>query len=201
MVPMLKLNPLATSETADTERTRLPAVLRPLVALVRSAPQPLCLLAVSGREATLHANVAFEALLPLPGERKPLSLEEANALLPGLQEALAAGRPVTVERTSGTFTLSPVASEAGAIVWVLIAAQPAQPRASELLLKLSHDFRTPLTVLIGHAETLFEDAQDLPPDQRARLAALRRNAFRLSKSVESMLELSRANAGPRHARF
>src|SRR5207237_9625804 len=63
------------------------------------------------------------------------------------------------------------------------------------------EFRTPLTVLLGHAETLFEDLPLTGGDHRARLSMLRRNAFRLLKSVETMLELARATGGPRLLRF
>ncbi len=58
----------------------------------------------------------------------------------------------------------------------------------------SHELRTPLTVLRGELEGLAQDAQ-FPPEARERLGSLLEEVDRLSKIVESLLALSRLDAG------
>ena len=58
----------------------------------------------------------------------------------------------------------------------------------------SHELRTPLTVLRGELEALAQDAQFLP-EARERLGSLLEEVDRLSKIVESLLVLSRLDAG------
>jgi len=61
---------------------------------------------------------------------------------------------------------------------------------------VSHEFRTPLTLMLGPIEDGLRDAaQPLPPAQRARLDVVRRNALRLEKLVNSLLDFSRVQAG------
>ncbi len=58
----------------------------------------------------------------------------------------------------------------------------------------SHELRTPLTVLRGELEGLAQDAQ-FRPEARERLGSLLEEVDRLSKIVESLLVLSRLDAG------
>jgi signal transduction histidine kinase len=65
---------------------------------------------------------------------------------------------------------------------------------------VSHEFRTPLTLILGPLDDALADS-DLPAPQRARLALTRRNALRLLKLVNSLLDFSRIEAGRVQARF
>jgi PAS domain S-box-containing protein len=59
---------------------------------------------------------------------------------------------------------------------------------------ISHEFRTPLTLMMGPLHDLL--VQDgLQPALRERLALVERNALRLSKLVNALLEFSRLEAG------
>ncbi len=58
---------------------------------------------------------------------------------------------------------------------------------------VSHEFRTPLTLMLGPAEDALREAQDQP--QRDRLALIHRNALRLQKLVNTLLDFSRIEAG------
>jgi signal transduction histidine kinase len=61
---------------------------------------------------------------------------------------------------------------------------------------VSHEFRTPLTLMLGHVEDGLDDAADpLAPGQRARQETVHRNALRLLKLVNSLLDFSRIEAG------
>ncbi|AKT42759.1 sensor histidine kinase [Chondromyces crocatus] len=61
---------------------------------------------------------------------------------------------------------------------------------------VSHEFRTPLTLVLGPLEDCLEDAQEpLGTRQQARLSTVRRNALRLLKLVNALLDFSRLEAG------
>jgi signal transduction histidine kinase/CheY-like chemotaxis protein len=65
---------------------------------------------------------------------------------------------------------------------------------------ISHEFRTPLTLLLGPLrEELAGEA--LPPAGRARLEMAYRNGMRLLKLVNALLDFSRIEAGRMSARF
>jgi len=59
---------------------------------------------------------------------------------------------------------------------------------------VSHEFRTPLTLMIGTLEDSLGSAA-LPPDERERLEVAHRNSLRLLKLVNSLLDFSRIEAG------
>ena len=67
---------------------------------------------------------------------------------------------------------------------------------------VSHEFRTPLTLLLGPVEEGLQDAgQPLPPRQRERQEAVLRNSLRLLNLVNKLLDFSRIEAGRMKVRF
>jgi signal transduction histidine kinase len=67
---------------------------------------------------------------------------------------------------------------------------------------ISHDFRTPLTLLLGPSQDLLTDLDDpLSDRQRELQLAIQRNARRLLKLVNTLLEFSRLEAGRVQAAF
>jgi signal transduction histidine kinase/CheY-like chemotaxis protein len=66
---------------------------------------------------------------------------------------------------------------------------------------ISHEFRTPLTLMLGPIEDSLADAGRLPAAERDRAEIVHRNALRLLKLVNSLLDFSRIEAGRTHARF
>ena len=60
---------------------------------------------------------------------------------------------------------------------------------------VSHEFRTPLTLMLGPIDDALGDADSLPAMQRERLEVAHRNALRLLKLVNALLEFSRIEAG------
>ncbi|MFZ6647064.1 ATP-binding protein [Undibacterium sp. TJN25] len=67
---------------------------------------------------------------------------------------------------------------------------------------VSHEFRTPLTLMLGPIEEALADEENrLPAAQHERLELVRRNALRLQKLVNTLLEFSRMQAGRVQARF
>ena len=67
---------------------------------------------------------------------------------------------------------------------------------------VSHEFRTPLTLMLGSLEQVFGDVSArLPEVQRKRLAAAQRNTLRLLKLVNTLLDFTRVEAGRAEAAF
>jgi signal transduction histidine kinase/DNA-binding response OmpR family regulator/anti-sigma regulatory factor (Ser/Thr protein kinase) len=59
---------------------------------------------------------------------------------------------------------------------------------------VSHEFRTPLTLILGPLEDLLDDAE-LPGEFRERLRPMQRNGLRLLKLVNTVLDFSRLESG------
>ncbi|NMZ51751.1 ATP-binding protein [Pseudomonas poae] len=66
---------------------------------------------------------------------------------------------------------------------------------------ISHEFRTPLTLLLGPLEQSLALGDALPADERERVTLAYRNAQRLLKLVNSLLEFSRIEAGRAQASY
>jgi PAS domain S-box-containing protein len=61
---------------------------------------------------------------------------------------------------------------------------------------VSHEFRTPLTLMLGPLEEVLLEARErLSPERHEQLVAIRRNALRLLKLVNTLLDFSRIEAG------
>jgi len=65
---------------------------------------------------------------------------------------------------------------------------------------VSHEFRTPLTLMLGPLEEWLQ-RPDLAPEEQGRLALIHRNGLRLLKLVNSLLEFSRIEAGRARASY
>jgi signal transduction histidine kinase len=88
-------------------------------------------------------------------------------------------------------------------------AYEAERRRAEMLAELdraktaffsnvSHEFRTPLTLMLGPLEEAMND-KEMRPEQRERLEVAHRNSLRLLKLVNALLEFSRIEAGRTNA--
>ena len=66
---------------------------------------------------------------------------------------------------------------------------------------VSHEFRTPLTLMLGPLEELLSTEGRLPSEAAESLAVAHRNGLRLQKLVNTLLDFSRIEAGRVHASF
>jgi signal transduction histidine kinase/CheY-like chemotaxis protein len=67
---------------------------------------------------------------------------------------------------------------------------------------ISHEFRTPLTLMLGPTEDLLAGAHgELAPAQRAQLELIRRSELRLHRLVNALLDFSRIEAGRAQASY
>ena len=69
-----------------------------------------------------------------------------------------------------------------------------------MLISVSHELRTPLTLILGPLDDCIDDAS-LVQAHRSRLTLVRRNARRLLRLVNSLLDISRLEAGKMSAAF
>ncbi len=66
---------------------------------------------------------------------------------------------------------------------------------------VSHEFRTPLTLMLGPLSDLLADDAGLPPDAREQVEVIHRNGLRLAKLVNTLLDFSRIEAGRLQATY
>jgi signal transduction histidine kinase len=66
---------------------------------------------------------------------------------------------------------------------------------------ISHEFRTPLTLMLGPLEDELGEPESLPRERRERLEVAHRNTLRLLKLVNTLLDFSRIEAGRTEASF
>jgi len=69
-----------------------------------------------------------------------------------------------------------------------------------MLISVSHELRTPLTLILGPLDECIDDPS-LVQTHRSRLILVRRNARRLLRLVNSLLDISRLEAGKMSAAF
>ena len=146
---------------------------------------------------------------PQPGARRA-----AAAAGPAAPVRVPRRRAQPLPRRSTTRTASFVGLVAGQVAAGIATARAyeAERRRAEQLAELdraktafftnvSHEFRTPLTLLLGPAEdALPTTTAPLPADQRERVEVVQRNAQRLLKLVNTLLDFSRLEAGRHDAR-
>jgi PAS domain S-box-containing protein len=66
---------------------------------------------------------------------------------------------------------------------------------------VSHEFRTPLTLMLSPLEEVLAKPADMLPENRALIALAYRNSLRLLKLVNSLLDFSRIEAGRAQATY
>ncbi|WP_307787059.1 SpoIIE family protein phosphatase [Mycolicibacterium mengxianglii] len=66
---------------------------------------------------------------------------------------------------------------------------------------ISHEFRTPLTLILGPVDDLLAQSEEVGERTRQELEVIRRNALRLAKLVNTLLDFSRIEAGRMQAGF
>jgi signal transduction histidine kinase len=154
---------------------------------------------------------------PLPGGPWPESAESALVLplaapgqIAGLLVLGVSPRLVLDEPYRAFFNL--LAGQLAAAVRNAQAFETERRRAQSLaeldsaktsfFSNVSHEFRTPLTLMIGPLEEALGDrTEPLPGPQRERIDAAYRNSLRLLKLVNTLLDFARIEAGRVRAAF
>ncbi len=76
--------------------------------------------------------------------------------------------------------------------------QAAQDMQKELIAGISHDLRTPLTIIKGYAESIRDITGDNPRVRRQQLNTIIEETDRLSKMVNSVMEYAKLSQGALH---
>ncbi len=67
---------------------------------------------------------------------------------------------------------------------------------SEFLSRVSHEFRTPLTAIVGFSQLLYEHTEELDPSrQHEYLTVIREQSQQLARMIEDMLDITRMDDG------
>ncbi len=177
----------------------------PIAEVLRSG-QPATVSDVTARFGNLPAGEwpappAQAMVLPLMGE--------TGNQAPGVI-VLAASAGHALDEAYESF-LRLVAQQTAALVNGAVAYQVQQRRAEELaeldqakttfFSNISHEFRTPLTLIMGPVEELRAGPAGQDPAAREELEVIHRNGLRLGKLVNTLLDFSRIEAGRMEARY
>ncbi|GAA3440514.1 hypothetical protein GCM10018954_101380 [Kutzneria kofuensis] len=170
----------------------------PLAEVMRTG-EPVVVTNVSGLPNGGWATPPTEAMV------LPLRSDAGDKPLGAVVLAASAGRALDEDYRA---FLRLIADQIAALVNGAKAYQAQQRRAEELAAldrsktvffsNISHEFRTPLTLITGPLRELREHA---PPEIDEQLSMIERNAMRLGKLVNALLDFSRIEAGRVQAHY
>jgi signal transduction histidine kinase len=158
-------------------------------------------IAFDARQQVVHLNARARHLLdirdevPFPGDRLPRDRIFQGAVTAALSGVASDSVEVTIGDRTLTLTARPLAS-GGAVVALfdLTPLRRLETVRRDFVANVSHELKTPLTVVGGFAETLVDDALDA--DQRHQFAtAIVANTRRMQRIVDDLLDLSRIESG------
>jgi len=170
-----------------------------LVALTEALNEGV--VALDRRQRVVRINDMGRRLLGVRAE-VPFALDQLpreRALRDALAAALRGEATDAAEAAVGGRTLLVAARplpEGGAVLaaYDLTQVRRLESMRRDFVANVSHELKTPLTVVGGFAETLAED--DPPPAQRRQFAeSIRANALRMQRIVDDLLDLARIESG------
>ncbi|MDB4890664.1 MAG: phoR [Gemmatimonadetes bacterium] len=199
-----EIGDLATALQRMTEQlaTRVAALQEDdllMIALIESLEEGV--LALDDRGTVVRINERGRALLnvqtPLP--IAPEHLPREHAVRAAIADALAgeatAPQEMTLFDRTVTVSARPLPT-AGAVVTILdlTMLRRLETIRRDFVANVSHELKTPLTVVSGYAETLLDEG--IPTEQRRKFVkTIRDNAMRMQRIVDELLDLSRIESG------
>lgn len=157
--------------------------------------------ALDSRQQVVHMNAQARRLLavrddvPFPADRLPRERLLRSAIAAAISGEAIDGLELSLGGRTVTLTARPLAS--GGAVLALFDLTPLrrlETVRSDFVANVSHELKTPLTVVGGFAETLGDDT--LEPDVRRQFAsAILTNTRRMQRIVDDLLDLSRIESG------
>jgi len=158
-------------------------------------------IAVDARRQIVRVNESGRRMLrlpdtvPFPADRLPRDRTLRESLAAALAGESTEPTEITVDGQSMMLTARAL-GDGGVVLAVfdLTASRRVEAVRRDFVANVSHELKTPLTVIRGFAETLA--AGDVPPDQEARfIEAIQANAQRMQQIVDDLLDLSRIESG------
>ena len=170
-----------------------------LIAVVEALAQGLVVIDRAGNVVRLNQSarqlLELQAEVPFSVDRLP----REGSLVRDVRAAMQ-GTPVeTAELMVGSRTLAltarPLPNGGAVLAFMdLTARRRLETIRRDFVANVSHELKTPLTVINGFAETLAD--RHLPDDDRQRFAAtIQSNARRMQRIVDDLLDLSRYESG------
>jgi signal transduction histidine kinase len=170
-----------------------------LSALIESLNEGV--VAVSARGDVVRVNesarvlLGIEDVVPFPADHLP-----QDRLLRAALRAAMAGTPtdpeeMPLESRTLMLTARPLPDGGAVLAFTdLTARRRLETIRRDFVANVSHELKTPLTVINGFAETLADP--ELAPEQRAQfIATIQANVTRMQRIVDDLLDLSRYESG------
>ena len=133
--------------------------------------------------------------VPIPVDHLPRERQLWEALDDALAGQVPPSAEIRVDDRTLALTARPLSS--GGAVLALFDLTPMRRLEAvrrDFVANVSHELKTPLTVIGGFAETLTDD--DLPPAQRRQFAqTIQAHAQRMQRIVDDLLDISRIESG------
>lgn len=157
--------------------------------------------AVNGRGSVVRMNESARELLgvstavPFPSDRLP----PAAAIRAALREAVSGAPTEPREMNFGGLTLALTARplpDGGAVLALfdLTRLRRLETIRRDFVANVSHELKTPLTVISGFAQTLLDP--DIAPPQRTQfVGTIQANVVRMQRIVDDLLDLARYESG------
>ena len=193
----------ALHRMAEQLAARLAALERDdalMIALLDSLGEGVIAVDEGGRVVRTNAGaltlLGISERVPFPADRLPRD----PALRAALNDAIAGDATDGVElRLHGRTLLlaaRPLSGHAGAVLALLdlTPIRRLETVRRDFVANVSHELKTPLTVILGFAETL-ADHEPSEPQRRKFIEAMRSNAQRMQRLVDDLLDLSRIESG------
>ncbi len=170
--------------------------------VIDAAPDPIALLDATGtvrveNPAMRRVRLAVERSAGPEGFRRAFHVEGSGPALEVRDEVQLLGRNALYARYVG-----PVRDTRGDLVGRLVVLRDvtgereADRLKDEFFALVSHEFRTPLTSVIGYVELVLDDEEQLVADEhRHFLSVVDRNATRLLRLVGDLLFAAQVEAG------
>jgi two-component system phosphate regulon sensor histidine kinase PhoR len=180
----------------ESDRHRIEAVIGAMSAGV---------LVFSQQARIVFANHSSQSLLELHGDtvgRRPMEIVRHPSIEHVVRDALSGldPAPIEVSTARGKILLAnaaPVRALNGAVELAVVVFQDLteirriDKMRKDFVANVSHEFKTPLTSIMGYAETLLSPEVPDPGVIREFLAAIERNARSLRTLVEDLLVLAK----------
>ena len=157
--------------------------------------------ALDSRQQVVHVNAQARRLLglrddvPFPADQLPRERVLRSAIATAIAGEAIDGLELSIAGRTVTLTARPLASGGAVLAFFdLTPLRRLETVRSDFVANVSHELKTPLTVVGGFAETLGDDA--LEPEVRRQFAsAILSNTRRMQRIVDDLLDLSRIESG------
>jgi signal transduction histidine kinase len=157
--------------------------------------------AISGRGSVVRLNESAREMLgvhsavPFPADRLPQEPAVRAALRDAMAGAPTEPREMVFDSRTIALTARPLPD--GGVVLALLdltTRRRLERIRRDFVANVSHELKTPLTVISGFAETLL-DADISPAQRRQFVGTIQSNVVRMQRIVDDLLDLARYESG------